>query len=289
MIRLRLPLLLATLLFGIMPMGVGLAQQQPVPAPAGGPPGPVNRFPTRFIVADAPEQFDQVLMVIDFPPGSWTPAHMPGGNVYNTVVDGAVSIRPMGSSSASTYEAGATFVANAGEYVEVGNGGDVGARMISTTILPKDATLTTYADDTRDLSADNAGGYRMTNLLVQSPTPTIVGQGSISVERPSRVFELVQMLVDFEPGMWTATHMHGGYDLSMVATGALTLERVGEVQPLELGQAFVNAPGVFHRVGNESGGFAQAAATFMLPTGATLTTVQPAAVPVVTQPSQSTP
>jgi quercetin dioxygenase-like cupin family protein len=229
----------------------------------------VNRFPTRFIVADAPEQFDQVLMVIEFPPGAWTPPHMPGGNVYNTVIDGAISIRPMGSTSADTYEAGSTFVANAGEFVEVGNSGDVGARMISTTILPKEATLITYAADTRG----------------QSPAPTIVGQGSISVDRPSRVFDLMQMLVDFDPGMWTAPHTHGGYDLSMVATGALTLERVGEAEPLELGQAFVNAPGVFHRVGNEGGGFAQAAATFLMPQGATVTTVQPAAVPVVTQPT----
>ena len=85
-------------------------------------------------------------MVIDFEPGSWTPPHMPGGNVYNTVIEGAISARPMGSSSATTYEAGATFVATAGEYVEVGNSGDVSARMISTTVLPKGVTLTTYAD-----------------------------------------------------------------------------------------------------------------------------------------------
>jgi quercetin dioxygenase-like cupin family protein len=259
-----------------------LAQQTPAPVPAAGPSGPVNRYPTRFVVADAPEHFDQVLMVIDFPPGSWTPAHMPGGNVYNTVIDGAVSIRPMGTTSAATYEAGATFVANAGEYVEVGNSGDVGARMISTTILPRDAILTTYADDARQLNADSAARPRMTTLLGETPRPTVVGQGSISVDRPSRVFELMQMLVDFEPGTWTATHTHGGYDLSMVATGALRLERVGEVQTLELGQAFVNAPGVFHRVGNESDAFAQATATFLVPQGATLTTVQPSAVPVVT-------
>jgi quercetin dioxygenase-like cupin family protein len=253
-----------------MPVGSGLAQQPATPAPI---PGPLNRYPTRFIIADAPEQFDQVLMVVDFPPGAWTPPHMPGGNVYNTVVDGAVSIRPMGSTSADTYEAGTTFVANAGEYVEVGNGGDVGARMISTTILPNDATLTTYA---------------MTPPVERSPSPVIVGQGSINIDRPSRVFDLAQMVVDFEPGMWTAPHMHGGYDLSMVATGGLTLERVGKVEPLELGQAFVNAPGVYHRVGNETGDFAQAAATLLVPTGATLTTVQAPEV-LVTRPTQPRP
>jgi hypothetical protein len=68
------------LLVGLMPAGVGLAQQAPAPVP----PGPVNRFPTRFTIADAPDQFEQVLMVVDFEPGSWTPPHMPGGNVHGS-------------------------------------------------------------------------------------------------------------------------------------------------------------------------------------------------------------
>ena len=86
----------------------------------------------------------------------------------------------------------------AGDYIEVGNSGDVSARMISTTVLPKHTTLFTYAD---------VNG-------VSPPTSSIVGQAVIDVDRPSRVFELQQMVVEFQPGMWTATHMHGGYDLS---------------------------------------------------------------------------
>jgi quercetin dioxygenase-like cupin family protein len=261
-------LCLAMLLVGLMPAGVGLAQQAPAPVPPAGQSGPVTRFPTRFTVADAPEQFEQVLMVIDFEPGSWTPPHMPGGNVYNTVIDGAISSRPMGSTSATTYEAGSTFVAPAGEYVEVGNSGGVSARMISTTVLPKHTTLFTFAD---------VNG-------TPPPGPTIVGQAVIGVDRPSRVFELMQMVVEFEPGMWTAPHMHGGYDLSMVATGAATLERRGEVKTFTVGQAFVNTPGLFHRVGNESEGPTQMAVTFLVPTGATLTTVQPADTPLLSAP-----
>jgi quercetin dioxygenase-like cupin family protein len=264
--RLRIPLFLAMLLVGLMPASVGLAQQAPAPVPPAGPSGPLTRFPTRFTIADAPDQFEQVLMVIDFEPGSWTPPHMPGGNVYNTVVAGAISTRPMGGTSATTYDAGARFVAPAGEYVEVGNGGDVSARMISTTVLPKHTTLFTYADTTG----------------VPPPRPTVVGQSAIDIERPSRVFELQQMLVEFEPGMWTATHMHGGYDLSMVATGAIRLERRGEDRSFSLGESFVNTPGLVHRVGNESESFTQMAVTFLVPTGATLTTVQPADTPVLT-------
>ena len=256
------------LLVALTPASVGLAQQAPAPVPPAGPSGPVTRFPARFTIADAPDQFEQVLLVIDFEPGSWTPPHMPGGSVYNTVIDGAISIRPMGSTSVTSYEAGGTFVAPAGEYVEVGNSGGVSARMISTTVLPKHTTLFTYAD---------VNG-------VPPPTPSIVGQAVIDVDRPSRVFELMQMLVEFEPGMRTATHMHGGYDLSMVASGAVELERRGEVQSFTSGQAFVNTPGLFHTVGNESKGSTQMAVTFLVPTGATLTTIQPVDTPVLAAP-----
>jgi len=48
--RPRLPLFLAMLLVGLMPVGVGLAQQAPAPVPPAGPSGPVTRFPTRFTV-----------------------------------------------------------------------------------------------------------------------------------------------------------------------------------------------------------------------------------------------
>jgi len=103
------------LLVGLMPAGVGVAEQAPAPVPRAGSAGPVTRFLTRFIIADAPDQFEQVLMVIDFEPGSWTPPHMPGVNVYNTVIEGTISSRPMGSTGATTYEAGGTFVAPAGD------------------------------------------------------------------------------------------------------------------------------------------------------------------------------
>src|SRR5712691_652385 len=61
------------------------------------PPGPVSHFVTRFDVVDAPEQFDQVLMIVDFPVGTWTPPHTPGGYVYTTVIEGEIATRMVGS------------------------------------------------------------------------------------------------------------------------------------------------------------------------------------------------
>jgi hypothetical protein len=74
-----------------------VAQQGPTPIPLSIPPGPVTRFPSRFDVVNAPEHFRQVLMIVDFPAGTWTPLHAPGGHVYTTVIDGEISTRSVGA------------------------------------------------------------------------------------------------------------------------------------------------------------------------------------------------
>jgi quercetin dioxygenase-like cupin family protein len=274
-IRQHIPSIFAALLVGLVPLGPALAQSA-TPVPLAGPPGPVTRFPTRFLIVDAPERFDQVLTIVDFQPGSWTPRHTSGGNVYNTVVEGVISTRGVGSTSFdAAYEAGGTFVEPAGEYLEIGNSGDTGARMISTTVLPKGAPLTIYDMVNIEPYRSLAEGYLSPELVGHPARPTSIQQALVDIERPARVFELLHMLVEFEPGMWTATHTHGGQDFSIVASGAVTLLRSGESEPLVLGESFVNTPGLMHTVGNESGDFAQVAATFLLSSGAILTTVQP--------------
>ena len=126
---LKLASVFAALFLGLAPGGATLAQQTPTPAPLLIPPGPVSHFPTRFDVVDAPNQFDRVLMIIDFPSGAWTPPHAPGGSLYMTVIEGELSTRNMGApGQADTYQAGSTFTADPGEYLELGNVGAANAR-----------------------------------------------------------------------------------------------------------------------------------------------------------------
>jgi len=61
------------------------------------------------------------------------------------------------------------------------------------------------------------------------------------------------------------------------------LERRGEVKSLSMGQSLVNTPGLYHRAGNESQGLTQMAVTFIVPMGATVTTVEPADTPVLSE------
>jgi hypothetical protein len=92
--------------------------------------------------------------------------------------------RPMGSTSATTYEAGGTFVAPAGEYVEVGNSGGVSARMISTAVLPKHATLLIFAD----VNGVPPPGHRSrrTSCLVRSRHSPHVNMGLVASRHTAR-------------------------------------------------------------------------------------------------------
>jgi hypothetical protein len=111
--------------------------------PLAAPPGPVSHFPTRFDVADAPQQLDRVLMIIDFPGGAWTPSHASGGYLYVTVIDGEISTRLAASPEhEDTYPAGSAFTAAPGEYLEVSNANAATrARVFAMALLPKGAPL----------------------------------------------------------------------------------------------------------------------------------------------------
>ena len=95
--RLTIRVLLASLVIGLVSPGAALAQGPSAPA------RPPRHFERSFGVVDAPEQFDQVLQIVDFAAGStWTPLHTSGGYVYSTVIDGAISTRVSTATAAPT-------------------------------------------------------------------------------------------------------------------------------------------------------------------------------------------
>ncbi len=272
--RLKLASAFAALLLGLAPGGATLAQQTPTPAPLVIPPGPVSHFPTRFDVVDAPEQFDQVLMIIDFPSGAWTPPHAPGGSLYMTVIEGELSTRNMGTpGQADTYPAGKTFTADPGEYLELGNVGAGNTRVIATVLLPKGVPLISDRSGSSSDASSPTDVSGVQDSVTPALRPTTLYQSSISVERPAGTFELVHLLLDLDPGVWTPRHMHGGQELSIVTSGELTLQRRGDVQNFAAGESWVNTSGLVHAAGNDGNSFAQVVATFLLPAGRPLTSV----------------
>jgi quercetin dioxygenase-like cupin family protein len=271
----RLSGLFIGLLLAFASIGVTLAQQAPTPVPLTAPPGPVTRHATRFDVVDAPEQFNRVLLVIDFPGGAWTPSHTPGGNLYLSVIDGEISTRSAAETELEqTYAAGTSFTVAPGEYVELGNASAAPARVVATALLAKGAPLTIDAAGfSRDVYSGPTDAYFLADSGAHPPSPRVIHHSSIEVERPAGAFELVHLVLDFDPGVWTPQHLHGGQELVTLTAGELVLHRRGETQVFAAGDSWLNPSGLVHAAGNDGASFAQAVATFLLPAGRPLTTV----------------
>jgi quercetin dioxygenase-like cupin family protein len=80
-------------------------------------------------------------------------------------------------------------------------------------------------------------GYRVLDSIVREPRPMTIYHSSIEVERPAGAFELVHVVLDFDPGVWTPRHMHGGQELVMMTIGQLTLQWRGDSQVFAAGES----------------------------------------------------
>ena len=206
-------IVLASLLIVIVAPGGALAQQAGTqseigppalladadwPAPLVLPQGAIRQIPTRFEVVNAPVHFDQVLQIVDFPAGAWTPVHTPGGFVYTAVIDGAISIgTPEMRGDYVTYEAGDTFIQRPGEYVQVGNASAGNTRIMATALLPARAPLTIYQDGFTSNAYPTHTNWNYTHDL-NFPVigPVMVYRSITEVDRPDGTSELVQLVLD---------------------------------------------------------------------------------------------
>ena len=107
------------------------------------------------------------------------------------------------------------------------------------------------------------------------PGPTTVHPlGRMPLEHDPGPFEETQSLIlDFAPGAWTPLHSHGGLTLVRVLEGEMTRRAHGAEDLFRAGAGWIETPGDIHAAGNAGGTPARVLVTFLLPTGAPLTTV----------------
>jgi quercetin dioxygenase-like cupin family protein len=214
-------------------------------------------------------------LIVDLPSSTWTPAHLSGGYVYTTVIEGEVTTRSgVASDQATTYQAGETFVEAPDELLQVGNDGAGNARVLSTALLPTHAPLTIYADGlTSNRYPTLTDWYGARDIQLDVRGPATVARSSIEVDRPEAAFELVQLVLELNPDVSTPRHVHGGQEFSVVMAGAVALQRGDAEQVFDAGKSWVTPAGQVHAARNASSEPARVGATFLLPFGRPLTTV----------------
>ena len=55
----------------------------------------------------------------------------------------------------------------------------------------------------------------------------VVAESRFGVTNAPLQAEVVQLVVDFPPGVWTSWHTHGGHAINLVLEGEITLRHVG--------------------------------------------------------------
>ena len=89
-------------------------------------------------------------------------------------------------------------------------------------------------------------------------------------------FEAIQIILEYAPGSWSPPHTQGGPTLATVLEGEITVREVatGAETVYGAGEFFTEDVGEVFSAGNAGQEKARLAALFLLPQGASLTTVQ---------------
>jgi quercetin dioxygenase-like cupin family protein len=109
----------------------------------------------------------------------------------------------------------------------------------------------------------------------QTPTfkRTVVQQGDLST--PGR--EVVQAVVDFQPGGTPGRHTHPGEEVGYVLDGTFLVEQEGKPPvTLKAGGTFLIPAGTIHNATNTGSGGAKILATYIVEKGKPLATPAPA-------------
>jgi quercetin dioxygenase-like cupin family protein len=101
----------------------------------------------------------------------------------------------------------------------------------------------------------------------------VVAESRFIVTDPSAQAELVQLVVDFEPGAWTSLHTHGGQAINLVLEGEITLRHGGVDRLHRAGESWTDSTSQVHAAGNTGSGKARLLTNFLLPKGAPQITV----------------
>ncbi len=236
---------------------VMLAACVPIQAPPAAPAAPASEDPGP--VAELAGEFELVQLVVDFPPGTWTPLHTHGGMLLVTVLNGEQTVRDE-QGNETIYKAGESFTETPGTYLEIGNAGQELVTVSAAALLPKGADLSMTKDG---INTDDA-----------PPGPTTLYQNRMAVTEPLGEFELVQLIVDFPAGTWTPSHTHGGELLVTVLTGEQTVRDEQGETIYKAGESFIETPGTYFEIGNAGQDGVTVSALALLPKGATMSTTQ---------------
>ena len=232
-----------------------LAFALPAAVAADDPPGPTTRH--QFRVASIPlvGAAEMVKFVLETAPGAATPPHTHPGLVLVTVLEGEVTFDTQGAKK--LYKVGDSFTELPGVVGTASNAGTVKSRVMASMVVPKAAAP----------SSPQPGGPSPA-----PPTPTTLYLFRADAIFPGEPYEVAQTVLDFAPGAQTPVHTHPGQVFVTVLEGAITFRTGGGEKVYQVGESFIELPGVVGQARNAGTARTTVLATYLLPQGAPLST-----------------
>ena len=117
------------------------------------------------------------------------------------------------------------------------------------------------------------------------PAQTVRYEARLEIPDAPTQFDVMQRTTDWPPGSVSVPHTHGAWVLvTFLAGEVINTDDKGAERVLKAGDVLIERPGEMHTVRNSGGGKARHFVSFVLPTGAPLTTnlPRPADAPAVT-------
>jgi quercetin dioxygenase-like cupin family protein len=127
-------LLLCVTLIGLLMVSVAMAQEKTSQTIA---PGPSTLYQAKFQITLQTGEYDLQTIILEFPKGTGVPAHMHGGYVLVTVLNGEMTLKEKGSER--IIRSGESWTENPGDMHSVVNTGTTTARVVVNILLPKGA------------------------------------------------------------------------------------------------------------------------------------------------------
>jgi quercetin dioxygenase-like cupin family protein len=109
------------------------------------PPGPTKVYEMKTEAEDVAAQFEVIQVVLEFAPGAWTPMHTHGGQTFNTVLEGELTVRE--NDTEKIFKAGEGWSDTPDQMHAAGNDSTANARLWVTFFLPAGAQLTTVHEN----------------------------------------------------------------------------------------------------------------------------------------------
>ena len=236
-----------------------LALALPATVAADDPPAPTTRHQFRTAGLPVAGPAEMVTWVLDFAPGAATPPHTHPGLLLGTQLEGENTFTSGGVDR--VYKTGETLIELPGVVGVATNKGAVRNRALVSVVLPKGAPQATAQPGAPAPSIPPVTSYL-------SRADAVI---------PSGPYEVAQTVLDFAPGAQTPVHTHPGQVFVKVLEGALTFTVGGTTTVYQVGESFVEQPGVPAQARNAGTARATVMATYLLPQGAPLSS--PVAMP----------